>query len=188
VPAVAAAALGGPAPAAPPAPAQAAVAGLEAELDRIGEPHPALELGLRWLRLHLPDPVAPALVHGDFRLGNWIVDEAGLVAVLDWELCHAGDPAEDLGWMCIRSWRFGADDRAAAGCGGRDELLEAYAAAGGRAISRDELHFWEVYGNVRWGVITRIQASVAGDLRSLERAAIGRRTAEPEWDLLAMVG
>jgi aminoglycoside phosphotransferase (APT) family kinase protein len=188
VPAVAAAAPGGPAPAAPLAPAQAAVAGLEAELDRIGEPHPALELGLRWLRLHLPDPVAPALVHGDFRLGNWIVDEAGLVAVLDWELCHAGDPAEDLGWMCIRSWRFGADDRAAAGCGGRDELLEAYAAAGGRAISRDELHFWEVYGNVRWGVITRIQASVAGDLRSLERAAIGRRTAEPEWDLLAMVG
>jgi aminoglycoside phosphotransferase (APT) family kinase protein len=176
-------------PASGVAPAEAAVAGLEAELDRVGEPHPALELGLRWLRLNLPDPVAPALVHGDFRLGNWIVDEAGLVAVLDWELCHAGDPAEDLGWMCIRSWRFGADERPAAGCGGRDELLEAYAAAGGRAISRDELRFWEVYGNVRWGVITRIQASLAaGAVPSLERAAIGRRTAEPEWDLLAMVG
>ena len=164
--------------------------GLEAELDRIGEPHPALELGLRWLRANLPDPVEPALVHGDFRMGNWLVDEAGLVAVLDWELCHAGDPAEDLGWLCIRSWRFGADVRAAAGLGTRDELLEAYAAAGGRPMSRDELRFWEVYGNVRWGVICLVQADahLSGAMRSLERAAIGRRTAEPEWDLLAMIG
>jgi aminoglycoside phosphotransferase (APT) family kinase protein len=163
---------------------------LESELDRIGEPHPALELGLRWLRSHLPGPVEPALVHGDFRLSNWMVDEAGLVSVLDWELCHAGDPAEDLGWLCIRSWRFGGDERPAAGLGTRDELLDAYAAAGGRTISRDELRFWEVYGNVRWGVICLVQADahLSGALRSLERAAIGRRTAEPEWDLLAMIG
>jgi aminoglycoside phosphotransferase (APT) family kinase protein len=171
-------------------PAQAAIAGLEAELDRIGEPHPALELGLRWLRANLPEPVEPRLVHGDFRLSNFLVDEAGLVAVLDWELCHAGDPAEDLGWMCVRSWRFGQDDRPAAGCGSRDELLGAYARAGAREISRDELFFWEVYGNVRWGVICLVQADVhlAGARRSLERAAIGRRTCEPEWDLLAMIG
>ena len=173
----------------PASPAQS-VAALEAELDRIGEPHPVLELGLRWLRRNLPEPVEPALVHGDFRLSNWLVDEAGLVAVLDWELCHAGDPAEDLGWMCIRSWRFGADDRPAAGCGSRDELLEAYAAAGGRRVSRAQLRFWEVYGNVRWGVICLVQAHahLSGAVRSLERAAIGRRAAEPEWDVLAMLG
>jgi aminoglycoside phosphotransferase (APT) family kinase protein len=173
-----------------PMSAAESVAALEAELDRIGEPHPALELGLRWLRAHLPAPVEPALVHGDFRLSNWLVDEAGLVAVLDWELCHAGDAAEDLGWLCIRSWRFGADERAAAGLGSRDELLTAYEAAGGRAVSREELRFWEVYGNVRWGVICLVQAHahLSGALRSLERAAIGRRTAEPEWDLLAMIG
>lgn len=177
-------------PALAPRAPSALLEGLEAELDRIGEPHPALELGLRWLRAHLPDPVEPALVHGDFRLGNWLVDEAGLVAVLDWELCHAGDPAEDLGWLCVRSWRFGADERPAAGLGTRDELLAAYAGAGGRAIGRDELRFWEVYGNVRWGVICLVQAEAhwSGALRSLERAAIGRRAAEPEWDLLAMVG
>jgi aminoglycoside phosphotransferase (APT) family kinase protein len=172
------------------APAEAAVAGLEAELDRIGEPHPALELGLRWLRRNLPQPREPGLVHGDFRLGNFLVDEAGLVAILDWELCHAGDPVEDLGWLCIRSWRFGHDDRPAAGVGSRDELLDAYASAGGREVDRDELFFWEVYGNVRWGVICLIQADVhlSGAQRSLERAAIGRRTCEPEWDLLAMIG
>ena len=168
---------------------EAAIAGLESELDRIGEPHPALELGLRWLRAHLPAPVEPGLVHGDFRLGNFLVDESGLVGVLDWELCHAGDPAEDLGWLCIRSWRFGADDRPVAGCGSRDELLEAYAAAGGRELSREELRFWEVLGNVRWGVICLVQADIhlSGARRSLEHAAIGRRTCEPEWDALAMI-
>lgn len=175
------------APDAPPA--EAAIAALEAQLDALGEPHPALELGLRWLRRHLPDPVAPALVHGDFRLGNWLVTEDGLAAVLDWELCHAGDPVEDLAWLCIRSWRFGSNESAAAGMGSRDELLAAYAAAGGRAVSRDELRFWEVMGNVRWGVICVMQADrhLSGSRRSLEHAAIGRRTCEPEWDLLAMV-
>lgn len=170
-------------------PAEAAVAALEAELDRLGEPHPALELGLRWLRRHLPPPVVPGLVHGDFRTGNFLVDESGLVAVLDWELCHAGDPAEDLGWLCIRSWRFGADDRPAGGFGSREELLDAYAAAGGRGVTLEELRFWEVFGNVRWGVICLVQAEahLSGAVQSLERAAIGRRTCEPEWDLLAMI-
>jgi aminoglycoside phosphotransferase (APT) family kinase protein len=170
-------------------PAAAAVAGLEAELDRIGEPHPALELGLRWLRRHLPDPAAPGVVHGDFRLGNFLVDEAGLVGVLDWELAHAGDPAEDLGWLCIRAWRFGEDTRPVAGCGSRDQLLAAYAAAAGRAVSREELRFWEAYGNLRWGVICLVQADrhLSGAEVSLERAAVGRRACEPEWDLLAMV-
>ena len=171
-------------------PGEAAIAGLESELDRIGEPHPALELGLRWLHAHLPEPRAPVLVHGDFRLGNLVVDEDGLVAVLDWELVHAGDPLEDLAWMCIRSWRFGNDREPVAGLGRRDALLEFYAAAGGREATADELRFWEVFGNVRWGVICTLQAHLhrSGAQRSLERAAIGRRTCEPEWDLLAMIG
>jgi aminoglycoside phosphotransferase (APT) family kinase protein len=180
------------APARPPAdaaPAEAGLAALEAQLDAIGEPHPALELGLRWLRRNLPDPVEPALVHGDLRLGNLLVDESGLVAALDWELCHLGDPAEDLGWLCVRSWRFGHDARPALGCGTRDELLAAYTEAGGRKVTRDELFFWEAFGNVRWGIICLVQADVhlSGAQRSLERAAIGRRTCEPEWDLLAMI-
>src|SRR4051794_4737565 len=90
---------------------------LETELDRLGEPHPALELGLRWLRAHVPAEREPTLVHGDLRLGNLMVDEGGLAALLDWELCHAGDGAEDLGWMCLRSWRFGHDDAPALGLG-----------------------------------------------------------------------
>ena len=99
--------------------AEAAVVMLERHLDRIGEPHPAIELGLRWLRRHLPAPAPPALVHGDLRLSNLIVAEDGRPTLIDWELVHAGDGAEDLGWMCVRSWRFGSA-QAALGCGSRE--------------------------------------------------------------------
>ena len=168
--------------------AEAAVVVLERYLDRIGEPHPAVELGLRWLRGNLPPPAPPAIVHGDFRLSNLVVAEDGRPTLIDWELVHAGDGAEDLGWMCVRSWRFGAA-APALGCGSREELLAAYAAAGGRAVSLDELRWWEVCGNARWAVICMLQAHrhLSGADRSLARAMIGRRTCEAEWDLLALL-
>jgi aminoglycoside phosphotransferase (APT) family kinase protein len=167
-----------------------AVEELERELDRIGEPHPAIELGLRWMRRNLPPPAEPVLVHGDLRTGNLIADERGLVGVLDWELVHAGDPAEDLGWLCIRSWRFGHDELPAGGFGTREELLAAYRVASSQAVDEEALRFWEAYGNARWGVICLAQAEVhrSGRVRSLDRAAIGRRAAEAEWDLLELIG
>jgi aminoglycoside phosphotransferase (APT) family kinase protein len=167
---------------------EAAVVMLERHLDRIGEPHPAIEVGLRWLRRHLPAPAPPAIVHGDLRLSNLIVADDGQPTLIDWELVHAGDGAEDLGWMCVRSWRFGSA-QPALGCGSREGLLAAYAAAGGRHVTLDELRWWEVCGNARWAVICVLQADRhrAGAGRSLERAMIGRRTCEAEWDLLALL-
>ena len=165
------------------------VAAQRALLDSLGEPHPVFELALRWLGERAPDGRAPAFVHGDFRLGNVIVGPDGLRAVLDWELAHAGDPAEDLGWFCVRAWRFGAAGRPAGGLGSREELLDAYAAAGGAPVGADDLRFWEVYGTLRWGVMCVIQASVhlTGAVRSVELAAIGRRACEMEWALLELV-
>ena len=123
-------------------------------LDAFGEPHPAFELGLRWLDEHVPpDATRPALVHGDFRNGNFIVGPDGIRAVLDWELAHLGDPIEDLGWLCVKSWRFGNADRLVGGFGALDELLAAYADAGGAAVDEDALRFWVVLGTVKWGVI-----------------------------------
>ena len=61
--------------------------------------------------------------------------EDGLRAVLDWELVHLGDPLEDLAWLCVKAWRFGARPEAA-GLGGVDELLAAYEAAGGGPVDR----------------------------------------------------
>jgi aminoglycoside phosphotransferase (APT) family kinase protein len=172
------------------APALAACSFWEAQLDEIGEPFPATEAGLRWLRLNAPPPPErETLVHGDFRLGNFIVAEDGLAAVIDWELCHMGDPAEDLAWMCVRSWRFGNDDRPAAGLGSREELLDAYEAAGGTPPVAERLRWWEAMGNAKWAIICARQASdhLTGRRRSAELASLGRRICEPEWDLLQLV-
>jgi aminoglycoside phosphotransferase (APT) family kinase protein len=163
--------------------------GMRGMLDRLGQPHPALELGIRWLDRHRPEPSGTTLVHGDFRTGNLLISRDDVEAVLDWELCHLGDPLEDLGWFCARAWRFGNDDRPAGGFGSREELWAAYEAAGGRPVDPEAARWWEVYGNLRWGVITVTQASVhlLGISRSMELAAIGRRTAETEHDVLALV-
>jgi aminoglycoside phosphotransferase (APT) family kinase protein len=179
-----------PLPAAPLDPALAQVEEWERQLDEIGEPLPAVELGLRWLRANLPAPGEPALVHGDFRLGNFIVSPGGLEAVIDWELAHLGDPAEDLGWICIRSWRFGNDELPVAGVGMVEGFLSAYEAAGGGAVEPERLRFWEVFGNVKWAVICARQAHdhLTGLRRSHELASLGRRICEPEWDLLELLG
>jgi aminoglycoside phosphotransferase (APT) family kinase protein len=170
-------------------PALDQIAEWERQLDELGEPLPAVELGLRWLRANAPDPAGPRLVHGDFRLGNFIVDDRGLAAVIDWELAHLGDPAEDIGWLCIRSWRFGNDDRPVAGVGQLDEFASAYEAAGGQAVDLGRVRYWEAFGNVKWAVICARQAQdhLTGVRRSHELASLGRRVCEPEWDLLQLV-
>jgi aminoglycoside phosphotransferase (APT) family kinase protein len=167
------------------------LAGTRARLDELGQPHPAIELALRWLDEHRPAPSgSAAVVHGDYRLGNVIVDERGLAAVIDWELAHLGDPVEDLGWLCSPAWRFGAP-LPVAGVGERDELLAAYAAVSGVEVAPETLRWWEVFAIVRWGVICIGQAEAhrSGAARSHELAAIGRRVCETEHDLfLALDG
>jgi aminoglycoside phosphotransferase (APT) family kinase protein len=157
-------------------------------LDSFGEPHPALELGFLRLARDRPRSTARTVVHGDFRLGNLMVDGDGLVGVLDWELAHVGEPAEDLGWLCVRSWRFGGS-APVAGVGTREELIGAYTAAGGAEVDIDTLGWWEAFGTLRWGVITVQQAAahLSGAVRSVELAAIGRRTCEVELDLLDLL-
>ncbi len=164
------------------------LAGLRDQLDAFGRPSEVFELALDWLGAHPPPVRAPVLVHGDFRLGNLIVGPEGLRAVLDWELTHAGNPAEDLGWLCVKAWRFGAAG-AVAGMGSREELLAAYRGSGGADIGMEELRWWEILGTLRWGVIclTQAWAHLSGAYRSVELAAIGRRVCEQEWDLLLLL-
>lgn len=158
-------------------------------LDEIGHASPTFELAFRWLRAHRPARAADVIVHGDFRLGNVIIDEQGLVAVLDWELAHLGDPAEDMGWLSVRAWRFGGK-QPVAGLGTYAELLRAYKEAGGTPVSEDRIHWWEVAGTLIWGIMCLLQANahITGAIRSVELAAIGRRVAEQEHDLLTLLG
>ncbi|HEY8491259.1 MAG TPA: phosphotransferase family protein [Dehalococcoidia bacterium] len=183
----------------PPAecsPAEHAVAEVEARYREAAlDPHPVLELALRWLRREAPArcrsgrPVG--LVHGDFRVGNLLYDEDGAVqAVLDWEAAHVGDPMEDLGWLCLRFWRFGNDGLPVGGLGTREAFAQAYQQRSGLPVDWDAWTFWEVLGNVRWGVGTMVQARahLDGHTRSQELAAIGRRTAETEIAILELIG
>jgi aminoglycoside phosphotransferase (APT) family kinase protein len=153
------------------------------------DPHPAFELAFRWLRSRTPTTPRNVLVHGDYRMGNFIVGSDGLRAVLDWELAHIGDPMEDLGWLCVRSWRFGNDDLPVAGIGTREDLFSAYEAAGGAAVDPDRVRYWEAFGNLRWGItcIVQARAYLDGHIANMELAAVGRRIAETEWELLQLM-
>jgi aminoglycoside phosphotransferase (APT) family kinase protein len=163
---------------------------VEEMLDNGPNPHPVFELALRWLRAHQLEEREPAVVHADFRMGNLIVGAEGLRSVIDWELSHVGDPIRDLGYFCVRSWRFGVDDRPAGGIGTREELIEAYQRAGGRPVDVETLRFWEVYGTTVWGVQTGFLAQqfLRDGVRSVELAAIGRRAVEMEHDVLNLLG
>lgn len=153
------------------------------------QPYPLLRLVARWLEKHAPAASRPAVVHGDFRVGNLMFDEHGLTAVLDWELCHLGDPVEDLGWLCVRTWRFGNDALAAGGLCSREELVAYYEEAGGDACDPAALRWWELFGNWKWAIICRMQAErhKAGKRPDVELATIGRRVAETEHEILALL-
>jgi aminoglycoside phosphotransferase (APT) family kinase protein len=170
-------------------PAQTVVARTARQLERLGEPHPALEFGLRWLRANAPACPQTVLLHGDFRIGNLMVGPEGLRGVFDWEFAHIGDPAEDLAWPAVRSWRFGHDDQRLGGVGRPEDFFAAYEAAGGRPVDRRAVHYWEIAGNLRWavGCIAQADRHLSGQAASIELASLGRRTAEMELELLDLI-
>jgi aminoglycoside phosphotransferase (APT) family kinase protein len=171
------------------APAAVELAHYEAKYRSHGLHKPVFELALHWLRSHAPaEPPALCLVHGDFRNGNLMVGADGLRAVLDWELAHLGDPMEDLGWLCVNSWRFGRHELPVGGFGTCEQLFAGYAEGGGR-VDEARVRYWEVLGTLKWGVICQSMAHayLSGAERHVERAAIGRRASEAEIDLLALL-
>ncbi|WP_316232152.1 phosphotransferase family protein [Bradyrhizobium sp. SZCCHNR1051] len=165
------------------------IAELAREYQSFDWPRPVFDLALRWLSQNDPGPPAEiTLVHGDFRNGNLIIGRDGVRAVLDWELAHLGDPMEDLGWICVNSWRFGEIDKPVGGFGSREELFAGYESAG-RKVDPDRVKFWEVMGTLRWGVMCcgMMQRFRIGPDHSMERAMIGRRASETEIDLLRLL-
>ncbi len=158
-------------------------------LDELDDPHPTLEWGLRWLDLNSRPASEITLVHQDFRTGNYLVDERGLTAILDWEFCAWGDPMSDVGWFCAKCWRFGATDREAGGIAARAPFYRGYEAASGRRIDPAAVHYWEVAAHVRWAVIAQQQAArhLSGAQRSLELALTGRIVPELELEILNLV-
>jgi aminoglycoside phosphotransferase (APT) family kinase protein len=169
-------------------PARDAVAGYRAWLDHYPQPRPALEWGLRWLDRNAPPKAEIVLCHRDFRTGNYMVDEHGLTGVLDWEFAGWGDPMEDLGWLCAKCWRFGANAREAGGVGAREDFYRGYEAESRRKVDDSAVRYWEAMAHARWAVIALQQGwrHISGAERSLDLALTGRRIAELEHELLGM--
>lgn len=162
---------------------------LEADYRALDEPSPTMEIALRWLAEHKPLEVPDAVVHGDYRNGNLIIDTTGLQAVLDWELVHQGDPREDLGWMLVKCWRFGTEPEVG-GFGSIEEFFDGYAQVSGTRPDLDAVRWWQVLGTARWGLGCRGMAErhLRRTDRSVEMAAIGRRVCEQEHDVLTLLG
>jgi aminoglycoside phosphotransferase (APT) family kinase protein len=170
-------------------PAQDAINHCYAVLDRLGVSNPAFEFALRWADKHAPSRDQLTFIHGDFRLGNLVVSPDGLAAVADWEFAHVGDPAEELGYPCMRDWRFGVGHLRLGGIGEREPFLDAYERHSGRKVDRTAVDFWEFLGNVRWGVICLAQANrhLSGREPSVEFASLGRRSAEMQIEMLRLM-
>ncbi|MBV9953556.1 MAG: phosphotransferase family protein [Acidimicrobiia bacterium] len=173
-----------PVAAVPGLPARDPLQQMRETLPLVGTATPTMELAFRWLEANRPAAREAVIVHGDFRLGNLIVDADGLAAVLDWELLHVGDPVEDLGWLCTKAWRFG-EALPVGGFATREELLAAY----GGGVTLEELHWWEVLSSLKWsiGCMGQGAAHLGGFVRSVELAAVGRRVCEQEWDVLLLL-
>lgn len=171
-----------------PTPALARVAQLRALLDRHGAPHPALEWGLRWLELKAPGAGEIVLTHGDYRTGNYLVDDRGLTGILDWEFSGWSDRHEDLGWFTAKCWRFGADRLVAGGIGEAETFFAGYEAASGTIVDRDKVAYWQIMAHIRWAIVALNQAQrhLTGDEPSLELALTAHIVPELELEVLRL--
>jgi aminoglycoside phosphotransferase (APT) family kinase protein len=159
------------------------------ELEEVDEPHAAIELGLQWLRENRPPARPLVFTHGDYRIGNLVVGEGGLVGVLDWEFAHLDDPVRDLAFSLVRAWRFGVPEKRLGGVGDVGPYLERYNELTGLDVRPAELDYWELAGNVAWaiGCLTQMQRHLTGQDRSVELAILGRLGVEVEYEIVNLL-
>lgn len=169
--------------------AQHAIQQLRTMLDEMDVNSPPLEFGLRWVDQHTPTTNELTVLHGDYRIGNLLVGEAGLNAIIDWEFTRLGDPHEDIAWLCLRDWRFGNGTKRLGGIADREPFVQTYEKASQRTIDRRRLDYWEILGNLRWAVtcLSQAQRHLKGDDPSVEYASLGRRSAEMQLEMLRLI-
>ncbi len=128
-----------------------------------------IKIAASWLRDNLPPrPLRTALVHGDFRPANMLVDEARISAVLDWEFAHVGDPMEDIGWYLCDFYR---KEHLIAGAWSVDDFLGRYERASGAEVDRKAARWWAVFAifKLTWIVLSAVSAFRSGDTGRLVR-------------------
>ena len=118
------------------------------------EPQPIVQGALRWLKRNPPPPAQKlAVVHGDYRTGNFLYDADGNIrAILDWEMAHLGDPLEDLGWLIDPLWSHG-DPTHPAGTIARAEAIALWEKTSGLKAEPGALLWWEIFASVKGAAI-----------------------------------
>ncbi len=153
-------------------------------------PQPMIDFTARWLLENLPTRHESCLVHNDYRNGNLIITpDDGVVAVLDWEVAHIGDPMRDLGWICTNSWRFGRSEFPVGGFGMREDLFAGYEAESGKKIDPAHVRFWEIFGSFWWavGCLRMGERYRREPTVGVEYPAIGRRSSECQVDCVNLL-
>ncbi len=133
------------------------------------EPHPVLAWLFDWLRDHAPDPVRLSIVHGDMRPGNFLYLDGKVSAILDWEMAHIGDPAEDIAWIYRALWSPAKFLPA-------DDFLAIHAQHAGFAVPRRDFAYYRIFSEVKFAVISlaashSFASGGTPNLRHIDRAA-----------------
>ena len=155
-------------------------------LDTLPHPYPVLEWGLRWCEINAPEGEETTLIHRDYRTGNYLVHDGRLAGALDWEFAAFGNPLEDIGWICVRYWRFAQPDLEVGGIAAAEDFVPEYERASGRRVSPRDLNYWKVLSNVRWAVIAlqQLDRHLSGTEPLLEQALTGHVVGEVEQEIL----
>lgn len=180
-----------PAPQQDHSPAQEMLDQIRTDISRLGVHNPVFEFGWRWAHQHIPACEQPVLVHGDFRVGNFLVSSKGLNGIIDWEYAHIGDPLEDLAWLSLRDWRYGKGHLKLGGIAPNTEpFIRAYERASGRKVDRKALLYWEILGNLRWAVtcLARANRATRTNESGIELTALGTRSVEMQLEMLHLIG
>jgi aminoglycoside phosphotransferase (APT) family kinase protein len=173
----------------PKNPVQSALSLQRTRMDALRSKRLGIELVYAWLCANTPEPEQTVLVHGDFRTGNFLVTPEGLSAILDWEFARFGSRYEDLAWISLRDWRFGALNKPVGGFAKRESFYEAYEKRSKHVVDVKKILYFEVLGNLAWAVGSVAQAEryLHGGDRDIELLAIGRRAAEMEWEAVRLI-
>lgn len=149
---------------------------------------PAMHYGMRWLEARAPVAEHLVVVHGDYRVGNFLRVGGEITAILDWELVHLGDPHEDLAWAGLRAFSpIGSD--LVGGLVDRETFHARYTAKSGIAVDAARLRYYAVLSQFKsaamlLGAARRVQAGRASDVRM---AAMGFQLAPTVMQMLRLM-
>lgn len=149
---------------------------------------PTVAWALAWLRANCPVAPRLSIVHGDYRIGNFLEENGRITAILDWELTHLGDPHEDIGFLCLRAW----SGRSPYLCQliRREDLYARYEALTGINVVPETVRYYEVLNNFKLFAIHAAAAGCfeAGRFNDLRMPAMGAQIPRILLQLERMIG